>query len=407
MVIQTRPIRVDRDLEVDRTQVALPDDPIIKFPERIRVGETVTLEIANYSPNVNYQVGFNAGEWEYDGGKFIKYTAPLVKGRVIMQVWTGYAPFLGFAVFRDGTVVFDGGEVTRVGGGDEFYVGTVKVNYAEAMEAAVDHNPPLPPLPIRPESNDDNIEVPFNPSSLFGTRVGSRLVGTKSKPTDPLNDYFLPSDEDTSPDALPFLYEVKDGIWNSRARNSNISEDTGNVYNGYRTPGAVGGSLTVLRNAPQIEKTIEIEFDIGLWDLEAALPDEILSLCLTTLEIQPVLRGIETGHTFEWEQVSGDQSQVFWITPKNQKDMQINIGDLKVDRVFKFYISRGTEYEKEYTLVLYGTPLSNINSSPNHPKPFGVMDNHLNIQVHDTKPILLDHMRIWHKKLRINIVRNY
>lgn len=403
------PLRLDRDLWVDRTKRIDLDALILISPEVLRLKSSYLFQIENYNPSDSYEINFSVGSWTFNQG-YIQYTTPDdYNGPLTLSIKQTKAAFQGFVLFEDGTMYTEDGTVLKAEktidgkwGYDNQYS-----DYSEDFEKFKTSAPPLPvpstkiqPPPIKLGD--------FNPSDIFGD-LGSvrydKALSTISQGG--FLDYHLPSESIKTPDDKKYLYKIKEGKFVSVPRNSNVTESGGSVFSGYRTPGATGGSLTVYKGEDKLDKTFSWDFEILLWDIEAIVPNDIISLCLTSIEFTPVLIGLVTGHTYLWEQISGDQTSVVWLTPKNQKDVVIDLGSLKVDRVFRFWVSKGTRYERHYDVYLYGTPLDKITSAANSGMIVGVHQNHLNIKVHECSPILLSYYNIWNKQLRVKIIRDY
>lgn len=438
----------DRDLVVDRTRSADIDPPTISYPQ-IRIGETVQIKITNYLPENTYKVRVNFGEVSLSGDT-ITYTAPLDLACTFttehgespppcnylrLEIDTIVEPVPPMAIFNNGRYYLESGELKRAeNAGGKYYVDYENIT-GEYPQAGLKHEvdidfdfkekllaqfPPSKfPVPASKKPNTKEVALyeNFSPDSLFGSG-GSRKLSNELKElesNETVAGYLVASERNKKSDAEKFIYRKgtkkdHDGFlkefFEFVPRNSNVTSSDGDVNTGYRSKGAAGGSLSITRGPDSFSRTDQFYIPVDLWELQAIVPDEIITLCLITLEIVPVLRGIPEGHTFEWEQIKGDQSTVVWITPKNQKDMIVDFGGIKVDRTFRFWVSRGTRYEKFYDVVIYGTPIDRI-TTINCRDMITTMGNHLNIKVHNTTPILLDHERVWHKQLRVNIHRNY
>lgn len=404
-----KPIKLDRDLWVDRTKIVQPDDLILIHPEVLRIQSSYIFQIANYNPRDNYEITFSKGTWTFNQG-YIQYTTPDdYFGPLKLRIKQTKAPFQGYVLFEDGTIYTEDGTILKADktpDGKWVYDDQYS-NYEEDFQKFQVETPALP-VPTTKVHNKTTRLGDYTPSNLFGdlgsVKLNKSLAALKNGN---VMDYYLPSERVKTPDERKFFYRTQNGKFIAIPRNSNVTESGGDVFTGYRKPGEVGGSLTVYKGPDKLDRTFEWDFEILLWGLEAVVPDEIISLCLTTVEFTPVLRGIATGHTYLWEQISGDQSTVIWLTPKNQKDVVIDLGNMKVDRVFRFWISKGTRYEKYYDIHIYGTPFDRITNAANAGMVVGVHQNHLNIKVHECSPILLSYQNIWNKQLRVNIVRNY
>jgi len=404
-----KPIRLDRDLSVDRTKIVQPDDIILIHPDKLRIQSSYVFQIANYNPRDSYEVHFSKGTWNFNQG-FIQYTTPDdYYGPLKLTIKQKKAPFKSFVLFEDGSLYNEDGVIDKADKTTDgrFVYDNQYSKYEEDFKKFRVDPKPLP-IPTTKKYTETAKLGEYTPSDLFGDLGSFRLNKALSAlKNGNIMNYFLPSEFIKTPDERKFFYRTKDGKFIAIPRNSNVTESGGDIFSGYRKPGDVGGSLTVTKGPDQLERIFEWDFEIFLWDLEGIVPDDIVSLCLTTIEFKPVLRGIATGHTYLWEQISGDQSTVTWLTPKNQKDVVIDLGKLKVDRVFRFWISKDTIYEKHYDIHIYGTPFERISNAPFAGMVTGVHQNHLNIKVHECSPILLSYQNIWNKQLRVNIVRNY
>ena len=447
-IIKKKRTLFDRDLVVDRTRSIDIDPPILTYPQ-IRVGETVQIKIANYLPENTYKVRVNFGTATLSGDT-ITYTAPLdlactfttEHGDIMppcnylrIEIDTIVEPVPPMVIFNNGRYYLESGELKRAGrSGEKFFVDyenitgeypdsglthEIEIDFDFKESLLTQHPPSKFPVPTSksPNPKDVTLYENFSPSSIFGSG-GSRKLSSAAmelENNETLSAYRVASEKNKLPDAEQYIYRKAtqkdhDGFvkefFEFVPRNSNVTSSDGDVNTGYRQKYAAGGSLAITRGPDSFSRTDEFYIPIDLWELQAIVPDEIITLCLITLEIIPVLRGIPEGHTFEWEQIKGDQSTVTWITPKNQKDTIIDFGGIKVDRTFRFWVSRGTRYEKFYDIVVYGTPIDRI-TTINCRDMISVSGNHLNIKEHNTTPILLDHERVWHKQLRVNIHRNY
>jgi hypothetical protein len=402
-----KPIKLDRDLWIDRTKAFSPERPDLKTPETLKVQSNYVFEILNYDPKDTYIVNFSKGTWTQNN-QYIRYTTPSdYYGPLKLSITVKKGGVEGVVFYEDGTVYTEDGTIDKA---EKLPDGRwkYKSTYCDYDNDKKKYEVPLPPLPFSSTRKYDKIYElgAYDPSRIFGILAGSRKTDSKEKSGGFL-DYHLPSELNSQPDERKYFYKTKDGKFLTVPRNSNVTESGGDIFSGYRKPGEVGGSLTVYRGPDQLERTFEWDFEILLWDLEAFVPDEIIAQCLTSVGFTPVLRGVATGHTYLWEQISGDTSSVTWLTPKNQKDVVINLGGLKVDRVFRFWISKGTRYEKHYDIYLYGTPLEKVSWTTTTGLISGNQQNHINLKVHECTPILLHYEIIWSKQLRVNIVRNY
>lgn len=423
------PKKLDVDLWVDRTPKIEITKPILDLPPNFElvIGYSYTFKILNYNPKFIYGVSFDKGTWSFLNG-IIYYNAPSdYYGKIKLRIKVKRNTPRGLVVFDENTVYEDGGKLgklEKLENGKYFYAyeeaeyNNLSVAIGEDVE--YDNNEIESilknlkndfvklPIPTTKKYSDFAKLGEYKINELFGD-LGSKKLdpSLKKYKSNNIMSYFLPSESNKAPDDRKYLYKVKDGKFITVPRNSNVTESDGDVFNGYRKPGDVGGSLTVYKGNDENEKVFEWELELILQDLTAILPDKILSVCLPTVSITPVLRGLEFGHTYFWEQIFGDTSSVIWLTPRNQKDVVIQLDDKKDDKIFRFWISRGTRYEKYYDIYIYGTPTS-IASYPYGPcLGYGIEQNHLNIKVHECTPIVLSYENIWNKQLRVEIHRNY
>lgn len=80
--------------------------------------------------------------------------------------------------------------------------------------------------------------------------------------------------------------------------------------------------------------------------------------CATEVILTAVVDGNLGGHTTWWEQISGD-TQIVWLTPQNQLEATFAvIGGGSSDRIFRFYIDKGTPLEQYDDVTTWGTPTS-------------------------------------------------
>lgn len=431
-----RPFNVDRDLLVDRTRTVVFEDIILKVPEKIQIGGVYEFKIENYNPEDEYLVSFSRGSWDVDYPKII-YRAPRdYFGELKLIIKQKKIPSKGWVIFEDGTVYNEEGLILKAKKWKDCYYVYIEdpliinfedqkanlffhfyINYLKTLEEGkID---PLP-FPIKSKRKQEppidikNFKIFEKFGYLNSKKINDELRKFKKRKS---VDYYLPSEYNKLPNETLYLYRTinKNDEKNfsdkkyflAVPRNSNITESDGDVFKGYRKPGDVGGSLTIKENKVDLEKIFEWNFEIDLDDLSAILPDQILAVCLPTVSIQPVLRGLPLGHTFWWELIKGDQATITWLTPRDQKDVIIELGDRKSDRIFRFWISKGTKYEKYYDVYIYGTPTDKVKNGPHVGMCPGVEQNHLNIKIHETGPVLLSYYNIFNKQLRLKIRRNY
>lgn len=78
--------------------------------------------------------------------------------------------------------------------------------------------------------------------------------------------------------------------------------------------------------------------------------------CAPEIILTAAVDGNLGGHTIRWEQLSGD-TQIVWLTPVNQLEVVFAVvGGGSSDRVFRFYIDKGTPLEQYDDVVTWGTP---------------------------------------------------
>ncbi len=78
--------------------------------------------------------------------------------------------------------------------------------------------------------------------------------------------------------------------------------------------------------------------------------------CAFEVTLTATVNGNLQGHTVLWEQLSGD-TQIVFVTPVNQTTVTYNIvGGGSSDRLFRFYIDKGTPLEQFDDVVVWGTP---------------------------------------------------
>lgn len=372
------PIKLDVDLVADRRTSSVPDAVGLVVPEEdITSGGTYEFTLTGWKPDGNYTITVDHGEIQLQLPKII-YTAPTdYVGLVVMKVVQKDA-VSGRVVFPDGTSYDEDGNVFH-----SDYPSTVEVVAADEI---------TPPVP----TNEDGGPVgsisleSFSVTSLFGD-IGSVEVSSDREQTKNGNvaDYYLNSEQNKQPDQQPYLYRVDHERFLGIPRNSNVTGSGGNIFVGYGTEGGVGGSLKVIRGSNNEERVDVVEFEIVSRLIDAIMPENIVSLCLTTATFTPIIKGEMKGHTFEWEQVGGDTSSITWLTPKNQISMTVAIGTIKVDRTFRFWIDKGTKFQKWYDVNIWSTPREEVHG-PQAPAFFGEANNHLQTQqTTRTMPLLL------------------
>lgn len=92
----------------------------------------------------------------------------------------------------------------------------------------------------------------------------------------------------------------------------------------------------------------------GIITFFTAGEDQIIT-CATNVTLEATVLGDITGHTFLWEQLTGDP--VNWLTPQDQfvvQFEQINTDD----KSFRFWIDKGTPFEQFDDVWTYNTPIS-------------------------------------------------
>ena len=80
-------------------------------------------------------------------------------------------------------------------------------------------------------------------------------------------------------------------------------------------------------------------------------------ICATDVDLEAIIIGDTEGHTFWWDQISGNP--IVWTTPRDGTTASYNnpttIFD---DKVFRFWIGKGTPDEQYDDINIYGTPTS-------------------------------------------------
>lgn len=399
MVFQ--PIKLDVDLVADRRKEGESAPLNLEIPKEIQRGDIVTIRILNHEDGNKYDISVSHGSFTYGNG-LILYTAPSdYFGPVTLTIKHNNGAVYGYAALEDGTVYDEDGVISQADRSDNG-LSFKGFNITASVVPADDIEPPVP------TNTDAGIPKPaalqaYDITSLFGD-IGSVSFTTATKVGN-VADYYLPSEQSRIPDAQKGLYQTQDGKFKTVPRNSNVTESGGDIWDGYGKEGDVGGSLRVIKGSSITERIDQWVFDIVNNELTAIMPEDIVSFCLTHATFTPRLVGDPKGHTFLWEQIKGDDTEITWLTPKNQPSMTVQIGSIKTDRTFRFWISKGTRYEKHYDVTIYGTPFENIVHVP-RPVGYGESDIHLNIHVHDTGPILLWHRNVFNKELRVKVIRN-
>lgn len=83
--------------------------------------------------------------------------------------------------------------------------------------------------------------------------------------------------------------------------------------------------------------------------------EDQIAICAPEVTLVATIDGVLAGHTVFWEQLSGDQ--VLWLTPQNQIVVTFaTVSAGSTDRVFRFYVDKGTPLEQHDDIVVWGTP---------------------------------------------------
>lgn len=78
--------------------------------------------------------------------------------------------------------------------------------------------------------------------------------------------------------------------------------------------------------------------------------------CAPSVTLTATVVGNLGGHQISWEQVTGD-TQIIWVTPTNQLTVTYTvIGGGSSDRVFRFYVDKGTPIQQYSDITVWGTP---------------------------------------------------
>lgn len=412
----TKQSPLDVDLWVDRA--AKPGQLLtldLEVPPVIRLGETVQMRIVDYDATQTYTIQPMYGSARVFEN-VIEYTAPgyLPPGNNEQLDITVETEVKSLVYLPDGTIYDINGQVFGPNKRGLIplwavdMVNRITIDYEKLMRDAKNSVPRMLPPGIVdigdvPTINADEFRV-----HEFFPLVEQRRWQNDDPPSGGVEDYNVPHNVDTTANDSPYIYRLKtvkqgDDIIEFQtfeSRNANTDEALGNVNEGYRYPGAIGSSLSVFSSGDELDKTFRVSVPIDLWELEAIVPDELMSLCVTNIEIVPIFRGIEDGHTFLWEQISGDPGDVEWLSDPTDSILILKFGEIKVDRVFRFWISKGTKWERYYDVVIYATPREVLNGHPNTNNQFTVTGPVLNIHRHDTRPILLTGERITNNRLR-------
>ncbi len=89
-----------------------------------------------------------------------------------------------------------------------------------------------------------------------------------------------------------------------------------------------------------------------------SLGDDIFSPCIAELTLTAVpIKGDYFGHTFLWELYSGNA--VTWTTPLNELSATCLLPS-STDRVFYFWVDKGTDDEQRYTVRYFGTAIDDL-----------------------------------------------
>lgn len=420
MKIRQQESALDRNLWINKAANTVENlKVILEIPDNIRFGEDAIIRIVNYDPFAKYEAKVSAGTTRVEDD-LIYYTAPDTPmdgfDTLFLEVEIDPVAMAYFATGDKGKDYFydETGQFNYVQDclDDENYPEVKKsflkgarTTHGLMMEEAKSQNTPNVLAHSGYDANE-TIGGNFRIQDKFPEYNHlQRSFKTDGQPVGGMTNYHVPSDIDLRPNFESALYQVEqsgdDLFYNFRARNSNMNEALGNTNDGYRFVGAIGSSLTAFNSGDITEKEFEFPVPIGLYPLEAVIPPEILSLCITSVSILPILKGNPLGHTYEWELISGTTAELFWISEKTDLELIINIGSIKADRVFRFWISRGTKYEKYYDVTIYGTPKDLIIGIPSAANEFGRAGTTLNLHNHDTRPILLTGERMWFKNIRV------
>lgn len=419
--IQYSPL--DVNLEVDRSSNIVADlTVVLKYPPIIRFGEEVVFTIENYNTLVQYAVSCERGNVRIEDD-LIYYTAPdsLGNGHDQLYVDIGVNP-IQLAYFKssngdyfynaDGLVSFTDEVLTDDSPDSQTYkdfIKEVQESHDDLLALAKKNTPVARIQHYDYSANKPMKSESFDIGSVFGQWSSEqRSWQDDGVPSGGVEGYHLPSNINLKTSPLRSINGLieKDGkfIATFKSRNSNTDEAAGNVNTGYRYPGAIGSSLTVIKTGDTNNRRFVFDIPLDLYALVAIVPEEILSLCITSLEIRPILQGIPDGHTFLWEQISGDETDVEWLSNPTDVDLVVNLGKKKTDRVFRFWISKGTKYERYYDVIVYGTPRDEIAGSPSANNNFEITGTNIGTARHETRPILLTAERLWLKEFKVQFI---
>lgn len=416
---------LDLNIEVDRSSnVAIDLSVILRYPPIIRFGEEVQFVIENWQRLATYEVDANRGTARVEDD-IIYYKAPddygsgndtLYVTMTIEPVKISYFPGDGVSTdyYYDeaGVVHFVQDRLDDPDEKEGFkeYLERLRKYHQMYIDEAADGAPVIR-LQHYAYTEENTLEgADYRIEETFGEWAHvQRSWKDDGPPAGGYEQYHVPSNVDLTPNKLPNLYGLKDKTdrtfqFGFKSRNSNEDEALGNVLEGYRYYGAIGSAVIITNTGDNNRRTFEFDIPLDLYDLTAIVPPEILSLCITSLEIKPILQGIPDGHTFLWEQISGNTSEVTWISDPTDVDLVISLGKIKTDRVFRFWISKGTKYEKYYDVIVYGTPRDEIVGLPSANNNFEVMGTNLGTGKHETRPILLTAERLWIKELNVKFI---
>ena len=87
------------------------------------------------------------------------------------------------------------------------------------------------------------------------------------------------------------------------------------------------------------------------------LPTEKVNFCQIYVTLEAKVFGTLDGHTFEWEQISG--SAVQWVYDRNALSTTYT-QTLRDDKVFLFWIDKGTLFERSFRVSVYGSPTDKV-----------------------------------------------
>ena len=87
------------------------------------------------------------------------------------------------------------------------------------------------------------------------------------------------------------------------------------------------------------------------------IPTEKVNFCQIYVTLEAKVFGTLDGHTFEWEQISG--SAVQWVYDRNALSTTYT-QTLRDDKVFLFWIDKGTLFERSFRVSVYGSPTDKV-----------------------------------------------